>query len=85
VPRAIIECTHHRARQSFEFGGDTFIGAVALLASVFRDIVAYVMFAVDTVANGEDLCMVDVRWGVFPYLDESNIGALLPEALTADV
>jgi hypothetical protein len=43
------------------------------------------MFAVDTVANGGDLCMVDVRWGVFPYLDESNIGALLPEALTADV
>ena len=29
--------------------------------------------------------MVGVRWGVFPYLDESNIGALLPEALTADV
>jgi hypothetical protein len=31
------------------------------------------------------LYTADVRWGVFPYLDESNVGALLPEALTADV
>jgi hypothetical protein len=70
--------------------GDTFIGAVGVSVSEIPENVWRMGRRSSSCGCGcgcpcGSLWVNNVRWGVFPYLDKSNVGALLPEALTADV